>query len=120
MRGAGRSGVPTSSRVMTGVSAVTGSRSRYSSMTPRHPLVTALLLTCDDRPPSLRATAVVSHVGSTCWDPGGYLSLCLVRPRARIAASATLAAATAAGALWLTGGLDAAATPPAVRPGREV
>ena len=46
--------------------------------------------------------------------------MCLVRPRARIAASATLAAATAAGALWLTGGLDAADTPPAVRPGREV
>jgi hypothetical protein len=30
------SGVPPSRRLMTGVASVTGSRSRYSSMSPRH------------------------------------------------------------------------------------
>ena len=43
--GAGSSGVPPSCRVMAGIPAVTGSRSRYSVMTPRHgaraPVVTA-------------------------------------------------------------------------------
>src|ERR1700728_3611510 len=34
--GAGSSGVPPSWRVITGSPAVTGSRSRYSVMTPRH------------------------------------------------------------------------------------
>src|SRR5258708_27478437 len=38
-RFAGSSGVPPSSRVTTGVLADTGSRSRYSSMSPRHALV---------------------------------------------------------------------------------
>src|SRR5690606_262253 len=37
-RAAGSSGVPPSSRVTTGVSGVTGRRSRYSSLTPRQPL----------------------------------------------------------------------------------
>src|SRR5438132_9499346 len=35
-RGAGSSGVPPSSRVTTGVSALTGRSARYSSTTPRH------------------------------------------------------------------------------------
>src|SRR4051794_21865949 len=35
-RGAGTSGVPPSRSVTTGVAVVTGSRSRNSSMTPRH------------------------------------------------------------------------------------
>ena len=35
-RGASKRGVPPSSNEMTGVSAVTGRNSRYSSMTPRH------------------------------------------------------------------------------------
>ena len=34
--GAGSSGVPPSRRVITGVASVTGSQSRYSSITPRH------------------------------------------------------------------------------------
>jgi hypothetical protein len=46
--------------------------------------------------------------------------LCLVRPRALVAASATLAVVVAAGALWLTGGLAPADAPATVRPGREV
>ncbi len=43
-----------------------------------------------------------------------------MRPRARVTASATLAALVAAGALALAGGLDAADTPATVRPGHEV
>ncbi len=54
--GAGSSGVPPSCRVMTGIPAVTGSRSRYSVMTPRHgarALVTATAcgLVMTDLPP---------------------------------------------------------------------
>jgi hypothetical protein len=53
-------------------------------------------------------------------DPGAHLSLCPVRPRARVTASATLAVLLGAGALWLSGGLRAAGTPRPVRPGQEV
>ncbi len=50
-----------------------------------------------------------------------HLSLCLVRPRARVAAaSATLAVLAGACGLWLSGGLRAADTPTPVWPGREV
>ena len=37
IRGAGSSGVPPSNKVTTGVSAVTGSRSRYASIRPGQP-----------------------------------------------------------------------------------
>ena len=40
-RGAATSGVPPSRRVTTGVRSVMGRKARYSSMTPRHPVVTA-------------------------------------------------------------------------------
>lgn len=43
-----------------------------------------------------------------------------MRPRARVAASATLAVLLGTGALWLSGGLRAADTPRSVRPGQEV
>jgi hypothetical protein len=46
--------------------------------------------------------------------------LCPVRPRARVAASATLAVLLGVGALWLSGGLRAADTPRPMRPGQEV
>ena len=39
-RGAGTSGVPPSSSVTTGVVSVRGKKRRYSSMTPRQPVVT--------------------------------------------------------------------------------
>jgi hypothetical protein len=51
---------------------------------------------------------------------GTHLSLCLVRPRARVTACATLAVLVGVGVLWLSGGLRAADTPRYVRPGREV
>lgn len=43
-----------------------------------------------------------------------------MRPRARVAASATLAVLAGVGTLWLTGGLGAADAPRSVPPGREV
>src|SRR5207253_3206362 len=50
------SGVPPSHRVTTGVASVTGSRSRYSSITPRHGRAWVMAgLTAD--PPSGRATS---------------------------------------------------------------
>jgi hypothetical protein len=48
------------------------------------------------------------------------LSFCLVRPRARAAAGATLALLAGVTALWVSGGLRAADTPKPVPPGREV
>lgn len=51
---------------------------------------------------------------------GTHLSLCLVRPRARVAAYATLTVLVGVSVLWLSGGLRAADTPRSVPPGREV
>ncbi len=56
---AGTSGVPPSRRVTTGVFSVTGSRSRYSSMTPRHwrvPDIRGAVL------PGLAVVAVISLI----------------------------------------------------------
>jgi RNase P/RNase MRP subunit p29 len=51
---------------------------------------------------------------------GTHLSLCLVRPRARVAAYATLTVLVGVSVLWLSGGLRAADTPRSVPAGRQV
>src|SRR5579875_944281 len=57
--GAGSSGVPPSLSVITGVSAATGSRSRYSAITPRHGL--AIRPSPLERAPSLACLPFDAH-----------------------------------------------------------
>ncbi len=71
--GAGTSGVPPSRRVTTGVVALTGSRSRYSSMSPRQTLDMRFLhVTCGIGHRVYGQTFEIRDPASACWDADRY------------------------------------------------
>src|SRR5437868_14468298 len=108
-RFAGTSGVPPSSRVTTGVAAVTGRRSRYSSINPRHARAFAFtsfsLMTCDVV--RILAGRLQGHPAKPRQDeghssPSTRMTLATSRTFSRPRSPSTVADSAASGARWVT------------------